>query len=226
MGTEKSADLAWRAAGHAALGDLARLQVIDALGVGDRSPSDLAAELAIPSNLMAHHLKVLESAGLVTRVRSEGDRRRTYVRRLPAALARLGRVPQAPLPPGRVVFVCSANSARSQLAAALWAGRGGDAASAGTHPADRINPGAARVARAHGLRLLAEAPAGIDDVLTPSDTIVTVCDSADREVDAAHVHWSVADPVRAGSARAFERALTELAGRIDQWLSPETIASN
>ena len=226
MGTEKptTANLAWRAAGHAALGDRGRLQVVDALGVGDRSPSDLAAELGMPSNLLAHHLKVLESAGLITRVRSESDRRRTYVRRLPAALERIG-IGSPAVPQGRVVFVCSANSARSQLAAAVWADRGGPAASAGTHPAGRINTGAVRAARSHGLSLLADAPAGVDDVLRPQDTVVTVCDSADREVGVTHVHWSVADPVHEGGARAFERALNEISGRIDQWLAASAAAA-
>jgi ArsR family transcriptional regulator, arsenate/arsenite/antimonite-responsive transcriptional repressor / arsenate reductase (thioredoxin) len=228
MGTEKpvTADLVWRAAGHAALADPGRLRVVDALVLGDRSPSDLALELGMPSNLMAHHLKVLEAAGLIARLRSESDRRRTYVRLVPSALARIGRM-SGPVPPeGRVVFVCTANSARSQLAAAVWADRAGMAASAGTHPADRIHPGAARVARSHRLHLLADAPATVDDVLQPDDFLVTVCDSADREVGRAHVHWSVADPVQVGGAGAFERALAEITGRIDQWLSMQAAAAS
>jgi protein-tyrosine-phosphatase len=221
MGTEKppGADLVWRSTAHAALGDLGRLQVVDALGVGDRSPSDLASEVGMPSNLLAHHLKVLESAGLVARVRSEADRRRTYIRLVPAAFTRLGHVPTPAVPHGRVVFVCTANSARSQLAAAVWADRAGSATSAGTHPATRIHPGAVRVARSHGLNLTADSPAAVSDVLRPDDTVVTVCDSADREVGVAHVHWSVADPVPSGSRQAFEQALTQVSGRIDQWLT-------
>jgi ArsR family transcriptional regulator, arsenate/arsenite/antimonite-responsive transcriptional repressor / arsenate reductase (thioredoxin) len=60
---------------------------------------------------------VLESAGLVERVRWAGDRRRTYVRLLPVALPT---VPVAEIVVPRVVFVCTHNSARSQLAAAMW----------------------------------------------------------------------------------------------------------
>jgi ArsR family transcriptional regulator, arsenate/arsenite/antimonite-responsive transcriptional repressor / arsenate reductase (thioredoxin) len=37
----------------------------------------------MPSNLLAHHLRVLEEAGLVTRHRSEGDKRRSYLRLVP-----------------------------------------------------------------------------------------------------------------------------------------------
>ena len=226
MDTEKlDADLVRRAAGHAALAEPGRLRLMDALGVGDRSPSDLVTELGMPSNLLAHHLKVLEAAGLVERVRSEADRRRTYVRVVPAAQSRLAEA-RGPVPPqGRVVFVCSANSARSQLAAAVWADRAGQAASAGTHPAQRIHPGAVKVARRHGLRLLADAPAAVGDVVGPQDTVVTVCDAADREVGVVHVHWSVPDPVPVGGARAFEDAYEEITDRIDQWLAMPAAAT-
>ena len=47
--------------------------------LGDASPSDLAESLDLGTNLLAHHLKVLEAAGVIRRVRSEGDRRRSYV---------------------------------------------------------------------------------------------------------------------------------------------------
>lgn len=216
---DQDADLLRRAAGHSALSDPGRLRLVDAVGIGDRSPSDLAKDLGMPSNLLAHHLKVLESAGLVERVRSEADGRRTYVRVVPAALSELMTVPGGRPPEGRVVFVCSANSARSQLAAAMWAQRVGPASSAGTHPADRINPGAVAAARRHRLKLLADSPVAVDTVISPKDTVVTVCDSADREVGVAHVHWSVPDPVARGGARAFDDAYEEITDRIDRWLS-------
>ncbi len=213
-------DLAWRAAGFAALSEVGRLRVVDMLGVGDASPSDLAADLGMSSNLLAHHLRVLEAAGLVRRLPSESDGRRTYVRLVPEALARLGRFPIPPVPQGRVVFVCSGNSARSQLAAAVWAMRTGTrAASAGTHPAERIHPGTIRVAQSHGLKLLADHPRSIDEVLAVDDVVVTVCDSADREVDVVHTHWSIPDPVRVGTRPAFESALAEVTDRVDGWIT-------
>jgi protein-tyrosine-phosphatase len=209
----------WRAAGHAALSDVGRLRVIDALEVGDVSPGALAAALGMSSNLLAHHLKVLEAAGLVRRLPSESDGRRTYVRLVPEALAALGRFPTPPLPAQRVVFVCSGNSARSQLAAAVWANRTGRAASsAGTRPAARIHPGTVRVARRHGLPLLAERPASTAEVLVDDDVIITVCDSADREMAVGHRHWSVPDPVRVGTPAAFEQALADLTSRIEGWV--------
>ena len=73
--------------------------------------------LGMPANLVTHHVNVLEETGLVLRSRSEGDRRRTYLRLIPEALAALTRPAFAPS--SRVVFVCTHTSARSQLAAAL-----------------------------------------------------------------------------------------------------------
>ena len=86
MGADISAELARRVVMHAALADLARLRITDLLADGDASPSELAAVLAMPSNLLAHHLRVLEEAGLVMRRRSEGDRRRTYLHLVPGAV--------------------------------------------------------------------------------------------------------------------------------------------
>ena len=96
----------WRAAGHGALSDVGRLRVVDSLEVGDISPRDLAASLGMSSNLLAHHLKVLEAAGLVRRMPSESDGRRTYVRLVPEAVAALGRFPTPAIPERRVVFIC------------------------------------------------------------------------------------------------------------------------
>lgn len=226
MSTEAPAgkDLAWRLAGYSALSDAGRLRVVDVLGMGDVSPSDLAGELGMSSNLLAHHLKVLEAAGLVRRLPSESDGRRTYVRLVPKALARLSRFPIPALPQQRVVFVCTGNAARSQLAAAVWADRTRAwVASAGTHPASRIHPTAARVARSHGLRLLAERPASTAEVLRADDVVVTVCDAADREVGVAHTHWSIPDPVKAGTGSAFEAALAEITERIDGWVDGSQI---
>src|SRR5206468_2708655 len=118
MRAEPISGVAGRAAVHAALADPARLQIIDSLSAGDTSPSELAAMLAMGSNLLAHHLRVLEQAGLITRRRSDGDRRRTYLQLIPGALESLTR--PAARRAGRVLFVCTANSARSHLAAALW----------------------------------------------------------------------------------------------------------
>ena len=140
MNTERTSDLDRRVILHAALADPARLQITDTLLAGDASPSELAAMLAMPSNLLAHHLHVLEQAGIITRRRSEGDRRRTYLQLIPGALDSLG--PPSARAALRVLFVCTANSARSHLAAALWRQASTvPAVSAGTHPAEAMAPG-------------------------------------------------------------------------------------
>src|SRR5688572_17662564 len=114
-------DFQSRVVGFAALAEPARLRIVDLLGAGDASPGELRADLGLPSNLLAHHLKVLEDAGIVSRHRSHADKRRTYLRLHRDRLA--GLLPAASSASGaaaeRVVFVCTANSARSQLAAAL-----------------------------------------------------------------------------------------------------------
>src|SRR3977135_401039 len=71
MNIERSGALQRRAAKHAALSDPARLMIIDTLSLGDASPSELQAMLAMPSNLLAHHVKVLENEGLIVRTRYE-----------------------------------------------------------------------------------------------------------------------------------------------------------
>jgi ArsR family transcriptional regulator, arsenate/arsenite/antimonite-responsive transcriptional repressor / arsenate reductase (thioredoxin) len=73
-------DVKKRAAIHAALGEPARLAIVEALRLSDQSPSSLGRWLGIDSNLMAHHLDVLEGVGLIERRASSGDRRRRYVR--------------------------------------------------------------------------------------------------------------------------------------------------
>jgi len=223
MNTEQTG-LLRRAAVHAALGDAARLQIVDLLTVGDRSPVELQLALGMPSNLIAHHLKALEDAGLISRHRSEADRRRSYLSLEREALA--GIVPGGAMTAPRVVFVCTANTARSHLADALWkqASRV-PSTSAGTHPADRIAPGAVEAARRHGLDLPDATPRGLDGVVGPGDLVITVCDRAHEELgDEAGLHWSVPDPVAAGTKRAFEEAYRLLAQRVEE-LAPRIAAA-
>lgn len=207
-------DLQRRAAVHAALADTVRLRIVDALAIGDLAPSEIQAILGITSNLLAHHLGVLEQAGLVERSRSEADRRRTYVRLAASARELVG---ASPVPaPRRIVFVCTANSARSQLAAALWRRESSvPAASAGTHPAPEIARGARAAASRHGLELPSTPPQSIDRVLTADDWIITVCDTAHEALDGEDIaHWSIPDPVPLSTAAAFDAAYDELTERV------------
>jgi protein-tyrosine-phosphatase len=201
---------------HAALGDSSRLAIVDRLMLGDVAPGELADTFGLPSNLLAHHLRVLDGAGLIERVRSEGDLRRTYVRLAPNAFA--GLTPDFTRSAARVVFVCTRNSARSQLAAAVWASSSRvPVASAGTHPADRVHPNAVAVARRHRLPFKRVRTAHLDAVLRPDDLVVAVCDNAHEELGFRapdRLHWSVPDPVRIGTDDAFEHALELIEDRV------------
>jgi protein-tyrosine-phosphatase/DNA-binding transcriptional ArsR family regulator len=210
-----------RARMHAALGEPVRLFIVDHLVLGDASPGELRAVVGLPTNLLAHHLKVLDDAGLVRRVRSEGDRRRSYVRLAvddPAVAALL--VAHAPTAPAaeRVVFVCTHNSARSQFAAAAWAETSTvPATSAGTHPATRVHPCAVRVGRRHGLRLADARTAHVDDVVRDGDLLVAVCDNAHEALrEVPKLHWSVPDPAPADTDDAFEAAYDEITERVER----------
>jgi protein-tyrosine-phosphatase len=225
MKTDLISDVGGRAALHAALADPARLQVTDILRTGDTSPSELATMLAMPSNLLAHHLHVLEQAGLITRRRSDGDRRRIYLQLIPGALESL--IPPAVRTARRVLFVCTANSARSHLAAALWRHTSNlPAVSAGTHPGARIEPGAIAAARRHHLPMRRLRPRHIGDVQQDGDLVITVCDLAHEELGRqAAVLWSVPDPVPAGDPASFDAALAELSNRVER-LAPRLAATS
>jgi protein-tyrosine-phosphatase len=225
MKAELTSGVAGRAAVYAALADPARLQITDILSAGDTSPSELAAMLAMGSNLLAHHLHVLEQAGLITRRRSDGDRRRTYLQLIPGALDSL--TGPAARTARRVLFVCTANSARSHLATALWRRASNlPAASAGTHPAPRIEPGAIAAARRHRLPMRRLRPRHISDIRRDGDLVITVCDMAHEELGRqAAVHWSIPDPVPAGDPASFDAALAELSHRV-QRLAPRLAATS
>lgn len=205
----------------AALGDPTRLGILQAISLQDLSPDALAAELGISGNLLAHHLKVLQQAGLIHRNHSQHDRRRSYVQSRvddwPWLADLLGE--RAELKAPRVVFVCTHNSARSQMAAAMWRDRtGGRASSAGTAPAERVHPSAVRVARRHGLDLSAAVPRRFDPDREKRATVITVCDRAHDELGRTshdRLHWSIPDPSRTGDDDPFETAFQLLEERID-----------
>jgi ArsR family transcriptional regulator, arsenate/arsenite/antimonite-responsive transcriptional repressor / arsenate reductase (thioredoxin) len=207
--------LAERARRHAALAEPMRLAIVEGLLTGDLAPDEIARDLGVSSNLLAHHLATLEGAGLVRRSPSHGDRRRRYVQLASGALDGLLRPPR--FVAASLLFVCTANSARSQLAAAIWRRHSPvPASSAGRRPAPCIAEGAAATARRHGLQLT-DAPRGYDEVDRPPGLVVSVCDLA-REAElpfqAPRLHWSIADPVVDGSPEAFEATYAELERRI------------
>jgi protein-tyrosine-phosphatase/DNA-binding transcriptional ArsR family regulator len=199
---------------YAALGEPARLAIVEELVTSDRSPKELGIRLEIPSNLLAHHLDVLEHAGLIARSPSAGDGRRKYVHLVRATAAAVGVTGQVTA--GETLFVCTHNSARSQLAAAMWTARTGRwAQSAGTHPAERVHRGAVAAAERAGLSLVDAVPTVLDDV-PDGVQVVTVCDLVHEELDptAEWWHWSIPDPVQRGDPAAFDAVVAELEERI------------
>ena len=180
----------------------------------------------IESSLLAHHLDVLESAGMIVRSQSSGDGRRRYVHLVRSVFD--GLVPGRRMVPERALFVCTRNSARSQLAAVLWRSLTGTSAeSAGTHPAGRVHPGAIAAARRAGLDLTGARPRALDDIAVLPSVVVTVCDQAHEELTPEHhwLHWSIADPVTGGTRSAFDGALAELRDRIELLLANDRAAT-
>ncbi|GAA4118230.1 helix-turn-helix domain-containing protein [Knoellia locipacati] len=221
MNTEQTDEhLRRRVTAHSALADVTRLRIVDLLAVSDRSASELGLTLGIASNLLAHHLRSLEHAGLVTRRRSEGDGRRSYLslNAHDAWLLREAGAGTAQVRASRVVFVCTANTARSHLAAAAWR-RVSDipATSAGTHPGAAIHPGALAAAERHSLDLPDVAPRPLDDPVGRHDLVVTVCDRAHEELGGRDwAHWSIPDPVPAHTDLAFDEAYDSVVGRVER----------
>jgi ArsR family transcriptional regulator, arsenate/arsenite/antimonite-responsive transcriptional repressor / arsenate reductase (thioredoxin) len=216
--------LVGRADRFAALGEPARLAIMDALQVGDMSPKDLGDRLGLPSNLLTHHLRVLRAAGLILKRRSQGDRRKSYICRVPGVLEFL--LPQAgPFTVQRVLFVGSGNALRSMLAESLWLEASSiPGASAGIEPLSQLRPELPELLNRHGLNPPLDAPQPLSEAIRPGDTVITVCDSAAEHLAAdAFAHWSIPDPLLADASDAFEQAYGLLATYVHRLASQVSI---
>jgi len=133
----------------------------------------------------------------------------------------------------RVLFLCTGNSARSQMAEALlnWKGKGRfEAHSAGSRPAAQVNPFAIEVLREHGISWAGHAPRSVDGLEREHwDFVVTVCDRAKEACpifpgQPILAHWGMPDPAevegdRATKQAAFRDAFVLLSRRIDLLLA-------
>jgi arsenate reductase len=142
------------------------------------------------------------------------------------------RVAGASRRPLRVLFVCTENAGRSQIAEALLRAKGGalfQVASAGSHPGSRVNPLVTDALRDHGIDWTAGTPKGFDTVVDQTwDLIITLCDRAREQCPAfpgkpVYAHWGMPDPAKvAGSdaekRQAFHDAALYLKQRIDYLL--------
>lgn len=227
--------------------DPQRWQLLRALAGSDLRVNELTDRLGKPQNLVSYHLRELRDAGLVSSRRSSADGRDTYYRIDSARCARLLSAAGAALQPGlrltvapteshprtvtnasRVLFLCTGNSARSQMAEALieeMSGHAVRARSAGSHPKP-LHPNAVQVMAERGIDISSRSTKHLRRFARSRfDWVITLCDRV-REVcpefphHPIQSHWSVADPALEGdTARAtypaFQRCAAELEARID-----------
>ena len=224
-----------------------RWRLLNDLAQSDRRVGELCARLELPQNLVSYHLGRLRSEGMVSRRRSAADGRDSYylleLDRCGELLSGAGSALHpglrlAPTSPDwtglaarrrrtRVLFLCTGNSARSQIAEALTEHLGGgmiEARSAGSHPKP-LHPNAVRALRERGIDIGGRRSKHLDEFSSQRfDYVVSLCDRV-REVCPEFpghpdlIHWSIPDPGRepGGDSRtypAFERTAEELARRI------------
>jgi protein-tyrosine-phosphatase len=226
-----------------------RWRLLAELARSDRMVNELTALVGEPQNLVSYHLGKLRDARLVSARRSSADRRDAYytvdLGRIGGLLSATGgalhpglRVTRgspdgdgaAPgaIKPVRVLFLCTGNSARSQMAEALAIARSGgviEAYSAGSQPKP-LHPNAVRVMRdEYGLDLSAHTSKHLDVFEEQRfDWVISLCDRV-REVcppfpgHPETIHWSIANPA-VGDADddatypLFQQTAAELATRI------------
>jgi protein-tyrosine-phosphatase len=151
----------------------------------------------------------------------------------PAALIRSSTMSIPSNHPFRVLFVCTGNSARSQIAQTLLnrKGRGRFIAdSAGSQPAEWVNPMAISTMEKHGYFWTGHPPQGLDAVMgQPWDFVITVCDRAKESCpifpgQPVMAHWGMPDPAEATGTetereRAFDDTLLLISRRLDLFLA-------
>ena len=225
--------------------DPVRWSLLHALSGTDLRVGELCTTVGRPQNLVSYHLRKLRESGLVTFRRSSADARDTYYALdLPRSAALFADASSAlhpglalALPPApdqvlrrrsaSVLFVCTGNSSRSQIAEAMFnqSAEGlGHAVSAGSHPKP-VHPQTARVLAEHGIDARRVRSKHLSEFADDSfDYVVTLCDKV-REVCPEFpgvptvLHWSIPDPAAAeGEAAvcaAFDGVAEEVASRID-----------
>jgi protein-tyrosine-phosphatase/DNA-binding transcriptional ArsR family regulator len=222
-----------------------RWRLLSELARSDRRVGELCELAGQRQSLVSYHLRQLREGGLVSARRSLADGRDTYY---VLELARCGELlvsAGASLHPGlasrhgagadrdrrsaraRVLFLCTGNSARSQIAEALaeqLSAGAVRAASAGSHPKP-LHPNAVRVMRARGVDVAGRRSKHLSEFAGRRfDYVISLCDRV-REVcpefpgTPRAIHWSVRDPAREPGTDeqtlpAFERTAAELATRI------------
>jgi protein-tyrosine-phosphatase len=221
-----------------------RWQIVSALARSDLRVQEIVGLLQQPQNLVSYHLRQLRDSRVVSEHRSIADGREVYysldlpqVQRMYFASGEalhpalnpnpLDEATSESGPPTRVLFLCTHNSARSQIAEGLLRARGGEIIevhSAGTE-ATRVHPLAVQAMQAQGFDISSHRSKTLDQFIGQDfDYIITVCDQA-REAcpifpgDPVHIHWSFPDPSAVEGSpevryKAFEETTIQMMGRI------------
>ena len=220
-----------------------RWRLLAELAQSDRAVHELTKRVGEPQNLVSYHLGKLRDGRLVSARRSSADGRDTYygldLQRFGSQLSATGgalhpglRLAPPPRDEGRtnavrVLFLCTGNSARSQMAEALIRAQSTGAVtvmSAGSQPKP-IHPNAVRVmAEEYGLDLTGQTSKPLDGFADqPFDRVISLCDRV-REVCPEFpghpevIHWSLANPATGESDHVtyplFQRTAADLATRI------------
>jgi len=236
---ESEVPMILRLAGHPL-----RWRLLQELARSDRQVRELTGAVGVRQSLVSYHLSRLRAAELVSMRRSSADGRDAYysleLTRFRDSLAAVGgelhpglRLAAAPAAGERrrrtrqILFLCTGNSARSQMAEALLEHVGGEGVrgfSAGSHP-KRLHPNAVRAMREYGIDLRGRQAKHLNTYARRRfDYVVSLCDRV-REVcpefpgDPAVIHWSIADPsaepgTDGETLPVFRRTAAELEGRI------------
>lgn len=133
----------------------------------------------------------------------------------------------------KVLFLCTGNQARSQMAEALLVARAGEdieVTSAGSRPKPAVHPLAIMVLSEWGIDISAAVPKEVVQFIEiPFDFVITLCDNA-RDVcplfpgDGEKIHWSIPDPAAAGGTEqemieTFKAARDDIESRIERFLA-------
>ncbi len=226
-----------------------RWQLLAALAESDRRVQELVERLQRPQNLVSYHLRLLREGQVVRERRSSADGRDVYysldLEQLRALYLESGQTLHPALAcaqplagalageeegrkrPFRVLFLCTHNSARSQLAEGILRATGGDLVeviSAGSEPGT-VHPLAVRAAAALTIDISQQQSRHLDEFAGQTfDYVITVCDKV-REAcpvfpgDPQQIHWSFADPAAVTGTeeekfQAFLQTARELSTRI------------
>ncbi len=204
---------------HQALAEPNRLAIAQALLTRDLSPGEIGEKWSLSTSLVAHHVKTLVESGIAVRHGGEHDGRKSYLslrRDDPEAVALVAiGAPGVPRP-RRVAFVCTQNSARSKLAAALWRQVSDvPVVDAGTKPSPVPHPMTVQTALRRGLDIDGDMHQ-LRDTLVTGDLVIAVCDHVHETLptEVERWHWSIPDPVPTAAVTSFDDTCDAIQTRI------------